>query len=485
MNASNYVKIALFFIIIGAGGGAYIIISANGLSGFSTAEYETVISDATGLSSRSKIYQAGVVVGRVKGVTLDGNKAVLKLSFLKDLKLHEGSVISRRSSSILGTSILTLEPGNVSNPVIPPGGKLVSGGDTGDMEAVINTAQDLIAQISKLLKDFQDNQLALLSISLETFNSIAFKVNAESEAGLDRVSRILESVALITERMEGFLARSNKTETGPVADIYGALENVRAITEEIAKGRGNLGQAVFDDQLYASLLSTMRRIESSVEKLQGALDTVNAAASSAGKVIDNAGIVLEKTVGLGVQVDASGSFYASSKQVQAGASLRIIPASNDRWYRIGVSSAPNGYSTHTVSEITDANGARIKDITKTDYTSFLLDVELARQIGIFTLRGGLLENTGGAGFDIQPLRWVSVSGEVFNFKPDGLPNLRGTLTVYPFFDADSDKPWNWLYVKGGINDSLNDSREFFVGGGVRFADHEVKGLVGLIPALGK
>jgi phospholipid/cholesterol/gamma-HCH transport system substrate-binding protein len=59
------------------------------------------------------------------------------------------------------------------------------------------------------------------------------------------------------------------------------------------------------------------------------------------------------------------------------------------------------------------------------------------------------------------------------------------LTVYPFFDADSDKPWNWLYVKGGINDSLSDSREFFIGGGARFADHEVKGLVGILPVLNK
>jgi phospholipid/cholesterol/gamma-HCH transport system substrate-binding protein len=485
MNGSNYVKIALFFIILGLGGGAYIIISANGLSGFSTTDYETVISDATGLSSRSKIYQAGVVVGRVKGVTLNGNEAVLRLSFLKNLKLHEGSVISRKSSSILGTSILVLEQGSASNPVIPPGGRLASTGDSGDMGAVINTVQDLVAQISKLLRDFQENQLALLSISLETFNSIAMKVEAESDAELDKISRILESVASITERMDRFLTRSDDKETGPAADIYGALENIRAVTEEIAKGRGNVGQAVFDDQLYTSLLSSMRKIESAVEKLQDTLDTVNAAASSAEKVIDNAGLIVEKAVSLDVQVDASGSFYTSSKQVQAGASLRLIPASNDRWYRIGVSSAPNGYRTRTVTEITDANGTRIKDRIETDYNAFLIDVELARRIGILTVRGGLLENTGGVGLDIQPLRWVSISGEAFNFKTDGLPNLRGTLTVYPFFDADSDKPWNWLYVKGGINDSLSDSREFFVGGGLRFADHEVKGLVGLLPVVNK
>ncbi|MDR1803814.1 MAG: hypothetical protein LBQ94_09435 [Treponema sp.] len=35
---------------------------------------------------------------------------------------------------------------------------------------------------------------------------------------------------------------------------------------------------------------------------------------------------------------------------------------------------------------------------------------------------------------------------------------------------------------GGVNNILNDNRDYFFGGGLRFADREVKGLIGLIPA---
>jgi phospholipid/cholesterol/gamma-HCH transport system substrate-binding protein len=94
-----------------------------------------------------------------------------------------------------------------------------------------------------------------------------------------------------------------------------------------------------------------------------------------------------------------------------------------------------------------------------------------------------MENTAGIGLDFQPVKWVSVSGEVFNFQTGEKPNLRGTLTIYPFFDPDSDKPWNWLYLTGGIDNSLSDKRDYFFGGGIRFADREIKGLIGLIPAL--
>ena len=483
MNLSSYAKIAIFFITLGVGGGAYIITSADNLNDFSTRDYETIISDATGLSSRTKIYQAGVVIGRIKEISLHENEAIVKVALLKDIQLREGAVIARKSSSILGTSILTVDPGNMSMPVIPVGGRISAARDSGGMDATMNTVNDLGLQISELLRDFQQNQLALLSISLETFNSFARKIDDQSDAELERISRILESFALITERMERILAQGENFGTGPAGDIYGTLENLRIITEEIGKGRGNVGQAIFDDQLYESLLVSMQGIETAVEKLNVALESIKTAANSATTVIDNAGEIVERAVGLGIQVDAYGSYLTQASQVQAGASLRLVPSSNDRWYRIGVSSVPNGYSTKT-TYITDENGTKTtKDTTETDYNTFTVDAELARRFGILTIRGGLIENTGGLGMDIQPLKWVGISGEIFNFKTGEPPNLRGTVTIYPFFDPDAEKPWNWIYLKGGINDSLAENRDFFIGGGVRFADREVKGLVGLIPAL--
>ena len=454
MNVSGYTKIALFFIVLGVCGGAYIITSADTLSDFNIREYETVVADATGLSTRSKIYQAGVVVGRVKGITLDGNEAILKIALLKNLDVREGASVSRKSSSILGTSILTLDPGGNFYPIIPPGGRINAAKEAGDMNAVIGTVQDLGTQISEILREFQQNQLAMLAISLETFNSIA-----------QRLERIMEQGELYG--------------TGPAGDIYVTLENLRAITEEINRGDGNVGQAIYDEGLYKSLLSTMQEIEVAVIKLQGTLDSINTAATGASTVIENASVIVERAVGLGVQVDTFGSYFTQASQVQAGASIRIVPTSNDRWYRIGVSSLPNGRVTRTVTQI---NGGSHDDTIETEYPAFAVDAELARQFKFLTVRGGLIENTGGIGLDIQPIKWVSISGEVFDFKTGEAPNLRGTLTVYPFFDPESEKPWNWLYIKGGISNSLSDSRDFFIGGGVRFADKEVKGLVGLIPA---
>jgi phospholipid/cholesterol/gamma-HCH transport system substrate-binding protein len=484
MIGSRYIKVALFFISLGIAGGAYVVLSSDGVSQFNSQVYEVLIDDATGLSTNSKVYLAGVAVGKIKSIELQGTAARMQVAFLRGIEIHENARIARKSASILGTSLLTLDPGTELTPLISPGGRINSDKNTSDMGAVMEVISDLGTQISGLLSEFQTNQLALLSVSLETFNSIAGKIDAQTDAELTRISRILESVAMIAERTDRILADREGDIGASIGDIRGALENIRLITGEIRMGQGNIGQAIYDDRLYNTLLATVEKTEVAAEKLQRVLDSINTVAVNVNGVVDDAGEVVKKIVGLGIQVDTQAMYETRAERVRAGASLRLVPGSNDRWYRVGVSGAPDGVSSRKVTETLDAGGNLIAytDTTETRY-SFSVDAELARRFGPVTLRGGLLESTAGLGLDIQPIKWAALSGEVFDFKTGEAPNLRGTVTIFPFFDPDGEKPWNWLYLRGGMRNILNNNRDFFIGGGIRFADREVKGLVGLLPVV--
>jgi phospholipid/cholesterol/gamma-HCH transport system substrate-binding protein len=468
MKISRLVKIALFFIGLGGAGITYVVATADGMSAFNTKVYEALMEDASGLTTRSKIFLAGVVVGKVKEVKLVDDGALVKIAFLNKVSIREDSRLARRSSSILGTSILVLEPGSESSPIVSPGGRLGVAKDTGDISAVIGTVSGLGDQITSLIRNLQENQLALLSVSLESINSIMAKVNEQSEAELERVARILESVALVAERLERIMAQGENGGGGPVADVYAALENIRGVSEEISAGRGTLGRAVYGEDLYNSILATIKTLESVSDQMNTAMRSINNAASGVESVVNTANTVIGKAAGTDIQIDTSASYLfsanqASENRVMAGASLRLVPSSPDRWYRIGVSSAPV-----TSRIVRETSGAAPVDVTETNYSSFAVDAEFARTFGMLTVRGGLLESTVGLGLDFQPIRWIGASAEILDFLSGNVPNLRGTLTVYPFFDPNSDKPWNWLYIKGGINDSLKDSRAFFVGGGIRF-----------------
>jgi phospholipid/cholesterol/gamma-HCH transport system substrate-binding protein len=481
-NMTRYVKIALFFVTLGTSGVGYIMLASDGLNPFNTTMYEVVIPDATGLSTRSKVYLAGVTVGKVREIVLTGNEARLKIALRSGVEVRQDATLTRKSSSILGTSVLALNPGTETAPLIRPGSLIGTDSASGDMSAIIGMVQQMGGQISGLLDEFQKNQMALFSISLETFNSIAGKIESRSDAQLENISRILESTALITERTERILRNSEGDIGASMTDIHEALANIRAITGEIRGGQGNIGRAIYDDSLYGSLLSTAEKTEEAAEKLKEALDSINKLAKNMDGVVTSAGEVVDRAVGLGIQVDTSARYDLLSQTPRAAASIRLDPISNDRWYRIGVSSAPDGVSSRTVKETTSGGATTREDTTETKY-SIAIDAELARRFGMLTLRGGLLESSAGFGLDVQPLQWFALSGELFDFKSGDTPNFRSALTLYPFFNPYSDKPWNWIYLRGGINNTLSGSRDFFVGGGLRFADREVKGLVGLAPVL--
>jgi phospholipid/cholesterol/gamma-HCH transport system substrate-binding protein len=482
MNSAKYIKIALFFAILGIAGAALIILSSNGIGFYNTKIYEVILDDASGLSTRSKVYLAGVAVGRVQGLELTGNEAKLKVAFLNDVEIRQDSIISRKPSSLLGTAVLSLEPGNELSPIIPPGTLIRSVPPSGDLNMAMDMVGDLGGQLNYLLEEFRTNQLALLVVSLETINSIAQRFDTQSEVQLEHISRILESVALISERTERVLRNSEGDISGSFSDIYEALSTIRSITGEIAGGRGNLGQAVYDDGLYRSILSTAERTEGAAIKLGETLDGISGLIKTTDGILNNAGEVVDKAIGLGISVDTNARYDVLAQTMRAAASIRLDPASNTSWYRVGVSSTPDGIASRTVKETIDSAGnVNREDTIETRY-SIAVDAELARKFGWLTLRGGIFESSAGLGVDLQPLKWLSLSGEVFNFQSGELPNLRSTLTFYPFFDPDSDKPWNWIYLRGGVNNALNDDRDYFFGGGLRFADREVKGLIGLIPA---
>ena len=462
MNVSRYIKVALFFIVIGISGAVYMIMTADGVSPLNTKTYEVVLQDAMGLSTRSKVYMAGVVVGKIKSIQLEENSARIRLALLKNVEVRENASISRKTSSILGTYILSLDPGTDASPILNPGSTIKTL-DTMDMSNIMGTVDDMSTLIADILTEFQQNQMALLAISLETINSITAKIDARADEELAWISRILESAAFITERADRILAAREEDISISLLEIRMAMQNIRQASDEIAQGRGNLGQVVYDDRLYNSLLSTVEKTEEAVEKLQ--------------KVLDGAGEFIDRTNGLGLLVDSRASYGFNSTNIRAGASIRLEPASGDRWYRLGVNSAPEGVSTRTVTTIS-GTVTSYEDKTETKY-NFSLDAELARRFGILTIRGGLLESTAGFGLDVQPLKWIALSGEIFNFRTGYYPNLRGTVTVYPFFNPEKNNPLNWIYLYGGIYDALNRDRDFFLGGGLRFTDREIKGLVGL------
>lgn len=72
--------------------------------------------DASGLAVRGRVQIAGIPVGEIDGISLEGTRAKVWLKIRNDVDLREDAVVTKRSESLLGDYLLDLNPGTEGAP---------------------------------------------------------------------------------------------------------------------------------------------------------------------------------------------------------------------------------------------------------------------------------------------------------------------------------------------------------------------------------
>ena len=85
-------------------------------------EVDAQFNSASGLKPGSTIEIAGVEVGRVRGITLNEDRAMVKLAVNNTVKLYTDTIASIKTRGIIGEKFLALSPGG--------GGDRLKPGDT-------------------------------------------------------------------------------------------------------------------------------------------------------------------------------------------------------------------------------------------------------------------------------------------------------------------------------------------------------------------
>jgi phospholipid/cholesterol/gamma-HCH transport system substrate-binding protein len=232
--------------------------------------------------------------------------------------------------------------------------------------------------------------------------------------------------------------------------------NVQSITDKMNKGEGTIGKLLNDP--------------ATVDKINAAVDNVNS--------------MLGGFKSMDLNLDLNSARWTRRGDSASGLAIDLVPA-HDHWYTLALQSTPDGKidQTTTVNSFTGLPKGALAttQTTVTADQTFTLSAEFAKRLDEnFVLHAGLIENTGGAGAEYRALRdrlRVGVLGYDFTKRADK-PNPRYRITgSYQFYKG--------IYAQTGVQDLANPAlRTFFVGGGLRWTDEDLKKLVGLA-SLGK
>ena len=140
MKPTKLELLAGLFVALGIAAVAWLTIKlgAGALMGGDTYAIEARFTNTSGLSTGGNVVVAGVPVGRVEGIRVDGTdfSAIATLRVLSHLKLPTDSIASIKTTGLIGDKYIAIAPG-ADETYLKPGDRIVDTESSVDLESLI------------------------------------------------------------------------------------------------------------------------------------------------------------------------------------------------------------------------------------------------------------------------------------------------------------------------------------------------------------
>ncbi len=250
----------------------------------------TVLLDsANGLDTKSPVQIAGVEVGKVKSITLDGFKAMITLTIKKGVRIPVDSKVAIKTQGMLGEKYIEIIPGKATQ-MLASGESIKEVLSTANLDEIFDNINVAAKNFGETMGDFKgligDREKENIKKSLANINRLAdsaARLMSEVEEGKGTLGLLvkddtlykdakdtmasLKSISSDIEQGKGTLGKLAKDDT-----IYNeakeTISNIKEITEGIKQGEGTLGKLAKDDSLYTEGEKTMKKLQKGAEGLQ-------------------------------------------------------------------------------------------------------------------------------------------------------------------------------------------------------------------------
>lgn len=457
-------------------------------------------NDASGLGRRSRVQIAGIGVGEIREIVLEGSRAKVWLRIRNDVEVREDAALTKKSESIaLGDYQLDLFSGTKEARLLKDGDQITRVYDAPGMQQVFDSLQKITGDIQEVtaslrrvlggdkgteslesivanLKNLSESVDRTVRDSGEKLNSILanFEAFSEDVRGISQgqesqIREIVNNINKITQQVQDVLATVQKVlGTGEgdlkegvasIKETLGRLEtslrNIEDITGNIKEGEGVVGTLLMDERMG-------QKVSESIEELSGFSDRLTR---------------------LQAEVGIKSEYLVAQGTAKNTLQVRLIPRP-DKYYLLEVVDDPRGSVSQETVQTNPPGTGQPTTQTRTVRTEGLkFSAQFAKRYYWLTLRFGIIESTGGVGADAHFFDdALSLKVDAFNFSVEELryPRIRTSLRVQAF---------GHLFATAGMDDVLNGptrdlatnrlltGRDFFVGGGIFFTDDDLKAII--------
>ncbi len=494
LRLSAEAKVGLF-VLLGLGLLVYMSLRVGGISFGKADGYELTVrfESAAGLDRDASVGIAGVEVGRVKDISLDGQKAKVVLVIKPEFKVGKDYVAVLTTKGLLGERYIELIPGSPDAPVIEPGGEITRTTKYTDIDRLITMLSDVASDIKRVSGSFGDvlggeegrrtirsivNNIdeftgrlnAVVASNEERFSSTMNSFNSLAYTLQEEIPKILEDVSSVAMNLNTIVTENEE-------DLREGISNLKAASRKLEETMDTINTMVKEvEPRIKKSLTAISSVANKIDKGEGTIaklvndpethDNINKAFAGVNDYLD-------KFNSFKVYLGYRAEYLTDAEETKNYLSLRLQPRT-DKYYLLEIVDDPMGKKSVETRDVTTAGvTTTTKEVLTSDELKFSL--QMAKMFEDLTLRGGIIESTGGVGMDYYLFDGMfKLTLEAFDFDKERNPHLKAGIT----FNLG-----RYFFVTGGYDDFISkvDLESYYVGGGFRFEDDDIKYLMGSIP----
>lgn len=504
---------------------AFTFFKKGGYSEDESYQVHAFFSDATGLTWKSRVQIAGIQVGEVSRISLDGARARLDIRIKKGVELRRDACLTKTfPSALLPDALLEVSPGAgagepfTSLPVDQREVTCVRESTSIQqlVDSMAKIADDVHVVTSDLAKTVGGDRGSMREI-VENLAQLTRRLDATVAANEGRISSILANVDVIsgdvrelTQGEKAHIRQIVRNVEGLSAQLRDLAASAQAVVDggaapgAVALGTGGQGAAggaggaggpggsaagggAAATPEQAAAQAQAKGVKQAVEKLNANLAKLDEllAKLQEGKSVGSRLIVDEKMGReLANVVEVASNYVENLDRLQVEVRLRsewllnqtgaktyfgarLLPRP-DKYYMLEVVSDPRGVDTVTTETITTRDPATGTDTTtvstKTLHEEKLtFSLQMAKRFGPVSFRAGVIESSGGVGSDLHLFDdSLQLSISVYQFS-------RPYQNVFPRAKVWIDYQFlQHFYLTAGADDFLNVWRQGRYPGGPKF-----------------
>lgn len=420
-----------------------------------TKDHYFVADDATGLIRNSPVKMAGINIGIIRDIKLENGLARVELSISAKIPTTKDTKAEIRANGILGDRYVELIAGSPDSEALDDGDPIQNVRSAGSLDQVMDkvaNVTDSLNDVAVALKDAttgSGNTNSPLGRIINNIEVVTGDIREFTQGNGKKLSKIVDNLHATTETInelvndesdDGFRS-AWASAVASLKRVDRSLQNIEEVTEKINNGKGTIGQLINDDE--------------TINEINTAVSGVNEIIGSATKIQTN--------------LDLHSEYLAKDGLYKTYLGVRIQPGL-DRYYEVAAVDDPKGVVETTQTETTASGSTSNVTEKKTFKNRVKFTALFAKNFYDFTIKGGLIENSGGVGLDYHFWRRkFRLSTEVFDVG-ESKAHLRSSLR------------WNFirgLYMIGGADDYTNAKNSSgYIGAGLDLTNDDLKALLG-------